>query len=441
MSLDSLINVNVQTLTTAVSRAGFGTPMIVGYHNEYADRVREYAASTALTSLVTDGFATDHPIYLAAQAILSQNPRPSKIKVGRKTVAPTKTIRLTPVITTEGFVYRFTVEGTEIEYTVLASATVASICTALVALVDALATAAATSNTTHFTVTAATAGNPLSVVSTHLHTELQVADLTTDTGGTGLAADLALIQLADPDWYGFVLASQSEAEILLAAAWCETQRKIFVCSTQDSAAKSSGSTTDVMYDLNAAGYARTLCMFHENAYQFASAAMLGNRLPDDPGSDTWAFKTLAGITFSPLQPGEVSAIQAKKGVVYVRFGGVSVTLDGWSSSGEFMDITRFVDWDVARRQERLFALLVNRKKIPYTDKGIALVVTEMEAQNQAGIDVGGITDDPAPTATAPAASAVSAQDRALRVLPDVNVTYQLAGAIHAIDPVSITVNV
>lgn len=439
MSLDSLVNVSVTTLTTAVSRAGFGTPMIVGYHNEFADRVREYAAATALTSMVSDGFATDHPIYLAAQALLSQNPRPSKIKVGRKTVAPTKTIRLTPVVTTEGFVYEFVVEGTEITYTVPGSATVASISAALVALIDALATAAATDNTTHLTVTASTAGNPLSVVSTHRHTELQVADLTADTGGTGLAADLASIQLADPDWYGFCLASQSAAEIAIAAAWCETQRKIFVASSQDSACKSAGSTTDIMYTSNAAEYARTCLVFHEDAYSFPAAALLGSRLPDDPGSDTWAFKSLAGIAFSPLQPGEQSAIQAKKGVCYVRVAGVNVTLDGWSTAGEYMDVTRFIDWDTARRQERLFSLLVNRKKIPYTDKGIALVVTEMEAQNSAGVSAGGINpgtgtvDDPSPTVTAPKASEVSANDRATRLLPDVNSYYRLAGAIHQLN--------
>ena len=56
----------------------------------------------------------------------------------------------------------------------------------------------------------------------------------------------------------------------------------------------------------------------------------------------------------------------------------------------------------------------------------------MRAVLDLGIANGGFAADPAPTVDAPLASAVSANDKAQRLLPDVTFTAVLAGAIHEV---------
>jgi hypothetical protein len=82
---------------------------------------------------------------------------------------------------------------------------------------------------------------------------------------------------------------------------------------------------------------------------------------------------------------------------------------------------------------RIFALLINNQKIPYTDLGIDLIKSTIAAVLEDGIRAGGLAASPAPTVTAPAAADVDAITKATRVLPDVTFGATLAGAIHQLE--------
>lgn len=156
MSLDDIVSVDITAATMPRSQTGFSTILAAVYHTEFVDLIRSYTSIRA----VAEDFPTEHPAYLMAAKMFSQSPRPKRIKIGKRTAAPVQTVRLTPVTTTEGAVYRFEVAGQEIEYTVPAAASVASICTALVSLINALVGLfTAADNTTHITVTADTAAD------------------------------------------------------------------------------------------------------------------------------------------------------------------------------------------------------------------------------------------------------------------------------------------
>lgn len=152
MTLDSIISVSITTLTTSISRAGFGTPLLVAYFptSVFSDRVREYGS---LTEMTDDGFLVTDQAYLMASAFKAQNPSVSSWKVGRKALPSVQTFTLTPTITTEGEVLRITVEGTEISYTIPSSATVNSIATAMAALIDAVVGVTGTDATGSVTIT------------------------------------------------------------------------------------------------------------------------------------------------------------------------------------------------------------------------------------------------------------------------------------------------
>ncbi len=437
MPISDIISVSITAETQSVSRQGFGTPLIAAYHTHNVDRVRTYAS---LQEMTDDGFTAAEGAYLAARAIFSQNPKVKRVKVGRRALAHTQTVILTPNSNTDGIVYTVVISlGGGVEQTAsytVATDTLPEVCDGIVAAINALtgdlASLVASTVGSTVQVVAGAAGNLYSYKPAATGgATLKFRDSTADPG---IATDLAAIINVDDDWYCLVLDSNSEAEINAAAADIETRRKIFVANSADSLIKDSVTTTDVASDLEGNDYARTALLFSEEEgnLSYAGAAWAGKMLPTDPGKATWAFKSLAGITADDLTSSETSAIDGKTANHYTTIGGVNITRKGYSASGEFIDVTIFVDWLTARIEERLYAILVNRPKLPYTDASVDLVKAEVLAQLQQGIEVGGLASDPAPLVDAPLVADVDDADKADRLLPDVTFQATLAGAIHAI---------
>ena len=434
MSLSDIVNVTITAQTQTVSRQGFGVPMIARNHNVIPDRVREYRSVKAMTD---DSWPTTDPAVLMATLLSSQNPRPPSWKVGKRDSAFTQTIRITPINTTEGFVYDLgTINGTAVTYTVGAAATVAIIVTALQALIDAISGVTATDDTTHVTVATDTAGALVDYVGASLSPDdWSFKDVTTDPG---IAADLTLIEAADSDgWYFLLLDSQSEAEVLAAAAWIEARKKILLANNSDTDIVDSGSSTDLCSDLQAAAYARTGVLYSQaKLLSWSATAWVGKQAPTDPGSSTWAFKTLAGVTVdTKLTDSHISTIEtSKNGNTYRVIGGVNVTFEGKVAEGEWIDIVRGIDWLDVRIQESVFALFVNNPKVPYTDAGIDLIRAEILARLEDAVDAGLLAGPiPEDAVQVPLASEVDAADKGNRRLPDVFFKGTLAGAIHGTD--------
>lgn len=264
---------------------------------------------------------------------------------------------------------------------------------------------------------------------------LTIKDATADPG---LAADLDAILAANADWYGLLLDSQGYAEVATAstgaAAWTEANKRLLVVQTADGLVLSAASITDLGYVLKAAGYARTSFIYTPGLYtEWHAAAWMGERLPAEPGSDTWAFKQLRGVSSYELTDTQRDALEGKNGNHYLTAGGNAITYPGKSASGEWLDVTRFIDWLKARMRERIFGVQLNGPKIPFTNAGIGRIVTEVRAQLEDGRTVGGIDPDVPFTVTAPLASEVSSADRAARVLSGVEFNAKLAGAIHQLE--------
>jgi hypothetical protein len=437
MSLDSIVSVTIDAITRTPTRAGFGTALIAAYHTNFAERVRSYDEPA---DMLDDGFTVNDPAYKAATALKAQNPSPPSFKVGRRASAFTQGWTLVPTNTDEDFVYQFriiTPDGTStlITYTNGAAETVATIVTALTALITAITDLTATDNVTDVGVAADNAGElfDLREISGFtvpvLGRGLDVADVTADPG---IVADVTAIRTEDDDWYALILDSNSQAEVESIAVTIETLAKIFVPNTMDTDVK-DGSGGSVADTLNAASYARTGLLFSGNALlNYAGAAWLGGQLPRDPGSSTWAFKTLATIAADPLTPTEITNLEGLEVNHYQRIAGIDITRQGVMAGGEFIDITRGIDFITARMQERVFGLLASNPKVPFTDAGVDLVRGEMLAVLGLAVGQSILAEDPEPTVTAPLVANVSTADKAIRQLPDMNFDGTLAGAIHRV---------
>lgn len=427
MALEDIVNLTITAASKTPSRPGFGTPLFACYKvpASFTNRVREYGSLTELTDA---GFLVTDPAYLMASKAFSQNPRPRKVKIGRRALPFTKIFRLKVTTNAVGEVYKVTA-GTqaEVSYTVPAGPpTTTAIATSIAALITGGGWTATTSTDT-IILTAAAGALPNVKNWT---TNFQASDTTADPG---IATDLAAIIAESSDWYGLCLDSSSKLESVAAAAWVEANKKVAAWDTSDYEVTNAGSTTDIAYVLKAASYMRSMPILNQNELlSYSGPALLGNRFPFSPGSDTWAFKTLAGVTVSVLTDGQISAALAKNCTVYTTVAGIPITQFGRSSGGEWMDVTRFIDWLGSEIKIRVFSLFANNQKVPFTDLGVDMVISVITGALQDGITVGGLAATPAPTVTAPLVADVSTIDRGNRNLPGIEFKARLAGAIHAV---------
>lgn len=80
MSLDSIVNISIDTKSLAVAQAGFGVPLIIcREHDGWKERVKTFSDLSELK-----GINYDSPLYRMAQALMSQNPKVPKAKIGMR---------------------------------------------------------------------------------------------------------------------------------------------------------------------------------------------------------------------------------------------------------------------------------------------------------------------------------------------------------------------
>lgn len=429
MGISSIINVAILLAAAGVQQPGFGVPLILGATTHFTDRIRFYSGTDGM---VSDGFLTTDPEYLAAQKMLAQSPQVQKFAVGRCANKPTMHWTITPTAVNLTL-YQVLVGAQTASYTSDGTATVDEINQGLMTAINALTSPGVTAalvgapgSSTAFTLTATAAGSWVEVQITNpaLLTLLQ------DNVDPGVAADLDAIKAVDNTWYGLVSVFSSKAEVLAIAAWAEANLKIYAQGVQDGDCLGAG-TSDVMATAKTSTYARTSLWYHPDNGAFIGAALLGKLLPKDPGSATWGFKTLNSVAGVALTDTQITNLRNKYGNFYTSLGGVNCTFDGKVSANEWVDIIIGRDWLISRIQTRCVNKLLALDKVAYTDEGIAIMEAEVRAALREGVDGDVLAGNPVPVVTAPLAANVSNTDKSNRVLNNLSFTATLAGAIQA----------
>lgn len=248
--------------------------------------------------------------------------------------------------------------------------------------------------------------------------------------------DLTAINNFNSTWYALIATTRDVPTVKSIAAWTEARIKLFGTASDDQTiinVAAGTDTTSIAAFLNQLGYVRTFVMYHQDAgFDFPEAAWFGRVLPLEPGSETWKFKTLNGISNSNLTTTQSNNALAKKANIYVFVGGVNITENGTVAQGEYIDVIRGVDWLRSRIQEFVFTVLVQNPKVPYTDAGIAIIQAEVLRALALGVSNNFLTNNPAPVCTVPRSADIPTVDKANRILRNVRFTATLAGAIHAV---------
>ena len=217
------------------------------------------------------------------------------------------------------------------------------------------------------------------------------------------------------------------------AKWTEANKRVCFIKTEETAALAafdSGDTSaEIANVVKNANYSRTSVWYGTEDDENISGAIAGRCLPTTPGSTTFAYKQLSGITTAPLTTTQVGFLDGKDANYYRDFAGRSSTFTGKMADGGFIDIIRDSDWIESRLREAIAFIFVNEEKVPYTEAGADVLEASFRSVVEEAIRNGILDDDYSITKTA--VLEASSNDRANRKFPEMTLNARFTGAIHS----------
>lgn len=189
-----------------------------------------------------------------------------------------------------------------------------------------------------------------------------------------IATEIAnLINSGKNAWYKVGTTSRSITNIHLVADTIGALEKQFFGCNDDIAVLSNRTLLREIY------------LMHKTPGSFPEFAWIGRTSPEQPGSITYAYKQLSGITESGYSKTETTGITASNGNVVADYKGVHVTYEGKTMSGQYIDILDARDYVKARLEEAIASMNINNAKIPFTQAGFRMYEKYMsEVLNEAG---------------------------------------------------------
>lgn len=209
---------------------------------------------------------------------------------------------------------------------------------------------------------------------------------------------ITAIKKQNNNWFMSFTTSRNPTLLTQIADWTEAQTDKMAALVDDGGAIYStnppwpaGGITQYLFDKQYAGSFATTTRIESN---YVDAAQAGRCLTMQPGSETWALKTLSGVVTDDFDETDYQTITAINGNTYEDYGaGVMVTYPGTVGDGESIEAVRFCYWLADYMQKNLATFAINQKKVAYAPSGIELVCTNMEKSLKTGQDNGGILEN------------------------------------------------
>ncbi|MFT9493418.1 DUF3383 family protein [Anaerosolibacter sp.] len=395
------IVVNISRATAAVTRAGFGKPLIIATNANHA--YKEYGT----LSEVEADYAVSTVTYKMCTALKSQEFAVPKIAILGKAFTEKTAVSITENLTTaDNLTYSFANDYIEVG--------------SLAGLKDdGVAIPTENIESIDYKNGTITFNEVMGVVSVDSYSYFNDA--------SALITELNNLINAKKDFYFVLLDMTSYRAQEQIMTWIGTQNKMF-----------HGRTT-IAYDEFPFTFTndRIIMWYHETANEFLDAAVVGQCGPKNPGSITWKNQRLNGITPNDLDTATLSGLREERINTAIDYLGNIVTASGLAGKELYIDQVRSTDFVKIRMQENLAALLIAQDKIPYDDTGIAQIVSVItKTLNQAGNqgiiarDIGG---NLLFTVTSTPRAEIPQEDIAARVLKSVTFKYIEAGAVEGVE--------
>lgn len=261
-------------------------------------------------------------------------------------------------------------------------------------------------------------------------TTIEVITYTASTTDTETKATTGGISAAAADyffsaWHFAVVIGDNDADQLELSNYIQEQNFKFLVAqfpTPD-AAKAYTNT-------------RTINLIHKATTDNFPVAFLGRIANQTVGSVTWKGKgDLVGVETDDLTYPEYAAIEAAHGICYVIKGRKPVTSNGWTASGDWIDVLHGSDWVKTNIEMELQDLLDTQDKVPFNDLGFAQIQGVVErvlatAYANGIIAYDAVTKDGAYHVDADKYATLSAEDIKNRQYNGIHWYYTPADAVH-----------
>lgn len=434
-TLDDIVNVQISLQTRVLSRADFGTPIIIGPLVSFSERVRSYSSAKEVAE---DGLPAN--FVKALNAAFSQTPRPKIVKVGRLDVT-SFALKIPDVLPSVS--YAFNAGAFQYKVDIVGEKTASEIFSALAEEINETEnspiTAQYSENTDYITINFATNNHP--EISNLINLEFE--SFSVSNSAQNIQNQLSEILAEDSGFYGIGLTERDTSLQAIFAEWTEANEKLFVTASNQEEIKSATSQNDLAYNMKNKQYYRTVVMYGNEAdTEYPDVAWMSRVFTIKPGGETWALKQLAGITPARLTSTEERVIKSKNANYFTYHDSdVALTQPGKVAAGEWIDVIRFRDWLKNTIQINMVQMLINRDKLPYTNAGIAVCVENLRSSLTEGQTAGGIAPDektannktsPGFEISYPDVNDVPASIKGQRLL-NLEFNAKLAGAIQVVD--------
>ena len=427
------VHITITRETMPISQAGFGKPLIVAIGDD-----KDYTVCTDTAAVEDAGFDTTSTVYEMAEKVFAQSPSPQEIAVaGVEKEDENATATVEAKSGAKVKVYAVddnsgeTGNDKSIEFKDSESGELSASEETDTLEVDFGGDESATAQE----IVAA-----INEVDNYEAEVVEVGDFTAEddtdigedfSGGKDSTIAGGLNDLVDKndDFYFLLADTQDKDDIEALASWAAANEKLYFVQPDEE---------DVQATLDniSLNYSRAVVVYHDDSDERLDAAWVGKCAPQDPGSITWKFKTLEGASAADVGTTEINNLHNANMNTYIEKLGVKQTSEGLTTSGEFIDVIRGQDWVKARISERVHMLLFNAPKVPFTNAGISQVLSKVESVMKDAVARGLIATDANGNGIfevdAPARADVPETKRANRILPDVEFSFELAGAIHEV---------
>jgi len=394
-SLDDIVlDINVSLSAAAVTRAGFGTVLIAGRNASFSERLQFFTTLAAVA--LASGLSSSTPEYYAAREAFATGI--DRVAIGRMTarVAQVHTFEIT---TAADGVWTITIDDVEYTYTASGSAAASVVAAGLRAAVNATdVTITAAGSSAIITLTSDIAGRGFTATITPAGAG--VASSTATTANVSVGDQLDAIQNEENDWYGLVLASRVDEDMLQAASWVESEgHKIFIGQSSTAGILLTATTDDVASVMQDRSYTRSFIAWHATGTEALDAGWMASVLQADldTQSTTFAFQTIAGVATDAISVTQRGAGIAKNVGLYLKMKGVGSTYQGKSAGGGWLDETMIADWFDARIAEGVAQALLDasarHEKIAHTDEGYAVFEAIVRGVYETGVAAGHFRDN------------------------------------------------
>ena len=200
----------------------------------------------------------------------------------------------------------------------------------------------------------------------------------------------------DDGWYFVTVDSgiTTRADLLSLSRWVQAKTHMLALDVVDEGVPTPNESTSLAAQLSALEQQRTFLVWSRT--RDSKALSLAGRLSsvNFEGQNTLItpkFKSLPGTSPDIVTTAHKGELDRKWVGYYTRFGPDAIFAEGWTQSGDWIDVRYWLDWITKAKQSEVYNLLRQHPtRVPQTAEGLASIEAAIERVCEAGRRNGGI---------------------------------------------------